>query len=415
MSLGNSSKFLMVWEKGSVPRNFWNNISNQVLYVRWLSEKLKINNQEDWYKVKLEDFKNHCGMGLIDKYEFSVVKLLRAHFPDIRWYPWKFSKVGNTFWKKIENQKEYIMWLKLELGITEPTQWYKLTTKKVEENFGYALLHHHYKSSVYLMLKVLVPDHEWLPWLFDRIPQNYWKSIENQRKFLAWVESNLELKDRLYWYTVKHATLIQNHGNPMLKLYQDSPYKMLKTVYPDIPWRPWKFHRTPVNIWSELNNVQDCIHEIKSELNINDDEEWYRVSYKQLTHINCAAIWDAFGNLYKPLTIVYPDVKWEKKRFSSTTKKSSQRWLAVCIGKIFHRMNRDTEIIEEYKLSYIKNVSTSPTFDEGTVGQSSNISTKRLELDVYVPEYLLAFEYQGEQHFHTIPSMSTLPELYRAR
>jgi hypothetical protein len=43
------------------------------------------------------------------------------------------------------------------------------------------------------------------------------------------------------WYSITQADLIMHNGSGLLHLYKNSILNMLKNIYPDVPWLPWKF------------------------------------------------------------------------------------------------------------------------------------------------------------------------------
>ena len=48
------------------------------------------------------------------------------------------------------------------------------------------------------------------------------------------------MEDR--WYTLKAADFNEEDGSSFLqKIYKGSRYKFLKTVFPEVDWKPWKF------------------------------------------------------------------------------------------------------------------------------------------------------------------------------
>ena len=64
--------------------------------------------------------------------------------------PWKFiCGVPRKFWDDITNHKLYLEWLGKELGYTYMEDWYKLTKKILEDNYGSGLLDK-YNSKLFL-------------------------------------------------------------------------------------------------------------------------------------------------------------------------------------------------------------------------------------------------------------------------
>jgi hypothetical protein len=41
-----------------------------------------------------------------------------------------------------------------------------------------------------------------MPWKFDVCPDNFWKYIENQRKFMDWAAQQLNIKEPSDWYKI---------------------------------------------------------------------------------------------------------------------------------------------------------------------------------------------------------------------
>eukprot|EP01126_Amoeba_proteus_P045602 TRINITY_DN5116_c1_g1_i5.p2 TRINITY_DN5116_c1_g1~~TRINITY_DN5116_c1_g1_i5.p2 ORF type:complete len:142 (-),score=16.44 TRINITY_DN5116_c1_g1_i5:197-622(-) len=74
---------------------------------------------------------------------------------------------------------------------------------------------------------------------------------------------------------------------------------------------------------------------------------------------------------------VYPDFPWNAVLFSTSSKRSSQRWLVQTISEVFPTCM----VVEEYTslLEY-------PT-------------GHRMEFDVFIPQLNVVLEYQGSQHY----------------
>eukprot|EP01124_Arcella_intermedia_P031304 TRINITY_DN7039_c0_g2_i2.p1 TRINITY_DN7039_c0_g2~~TRINITY_DN7039_c0_g2_i2.p1 ORF type:complete len:429 (-),score=73.05 TRINITY_DN7039_c0_g2_i2:180-1466(-) len=126
------------------------------------------------------------------------------------------------------------------------------------------------------------------------------------------------------------------------------------------------------------------------ELEIKAPEDWYRVSHLQVALAGGRGAVRTFGSLAEVLGMAHPEAEWVVGRFGVRAKKATQRWLCVVVRTV---LPAGTEVVEEYMHPEL-------LWEEG--------KEHKMELDVWVPQYKLAFEYQGEQHYFDFCGKGTL-------
>ena len=130
--------------------------------MAWLGEQLGYKTKEDWYKITTYDFEKNHGEGLlVSYYNSSAYQLLTSLYPEYEWLFWKFTPAPQSSWKSKENQLKYMAWLGEQLGYKTKEDWYKITQKDIENNYGHGLLKH-YNGSPYQLLSSVYPEYEWL-------------------------------------------------------------------------------------------------------------------------------------------------------------------------------------------------------------------------------------------------------------
>ena len=88
-------------EISTIPKNYWSNIENQRKYFSWLSNKLNIKSNEDWYNIKLEQLYSLFGSTLMKDYYYgSLFQALKSIYPEYEWIPWLFIRVPRKLLEK---------------------------------------------------------------------------------------------------------------------------------------------------------------------------------------------------------------------------------------------------------------------------------------------------------------------------
>ena len=133
-----------------------------------------------------------------------------------------------------------------------------------------------YSNSIPKLLAAIFPEQEWLPWKFNRI-----KGIDNTtKKFIETVSKELLIKDMKDWYNVSKERIMRiEGGNRILKAHNGSVFTLLKTVFPEYGWLPWKFPRAE-KIWSNPINLRNFMEFVSKELKIKEMSDWYKIDEK---------------------------------------------------------------------------------------------------------------------------------------
>ena len=83
---------------------------------------------------------------------------------------------------------------------------------------------------------------------------------------------------RLHEISLKFQNLSDVGGGLLLEKHNNSPSALLKVVYPEYEWLPWRFNRCPPEYWSDMGNQQKFMEWAGKELKIKEMNDWYKVS-----------------------------------------------------------------------------------------------------------------------------------------
>jgi hypothetical protein len=106
-----------------------------------------------------------------------------------------------------------------------------------------------YKGSHSSLLLKVYPKYDWLPWKFIRCPHNYWDDLNNQKKFMDWAATQLNILEMRDWYKISikvtfwrdrvcnwEQDLSDIGGHALLKKYKASVLRLLAQVFPEYDW-----------------------------------------------------------------------------------------------------------------------------------------------------------------------------------
>jgi hypothetical protein len=227
------------WLFRCTPNGFWADRANRRSYMKWLETRLGIERPDQWYAVVKSDFVNNAGGGMLFNYfGDSVSAAVTEYLPRRRWYPWRFASVPQRFWLELENRIAYLDWLGKRLKIRSPERWYGVTTQVIADRYGGSLLNYHGHSMLSIMREYL-PDVDWKPWLFQRVPGNYWMDMANRHRYLVWLGEQMGYEVPSDWYNLTAKDVICSGGAWLYRrFYGNRLDKVLRERFPDHPWSP---------------------------------------------------------------------------------------------------------------------------------------------------------------------------------
>jgi hypothetical protein len=205
------------WKFVQVQPGFWDKLENRLEYLHWLGKTLGFKEIEDWYELKRNHFAQNDGATLIfHHYEKDLLRPLAELFPDYEFYPWMFDRVPVGYWDQPENCRDYLEWLAEQLHITELDGWYDVVRADFRNHFGAGYMQ--YFHTPYDALRFAYPDHNWLPWRFEKVPQGFWEDSQQVTAFMRWLGIQLGCKNPTDWDSVNCGRIAKIPGGNGLSL-----------------------------------------------------------------------------------------------------------------------------------------------------------------------------------------------------
>ena len=73
-------------------------------------------------------------------YQFSLIKALKALYPEHEWLEWRFHQTSRSYFAERENRISFFTWAMKQLQLRHLSEWYGVSNSQVAELGGEALL-----------------------------------------------------------------------------------------------------------------------------------------------------------------------------------------------------------------------------------------------------------------------------------
>lgn len=180
------------------------------------------------------------------------------------------------------------------------------------------LMQHYFENSLAFALVELYPEVEWQVWRFATVPDIFWKSHTNRRKFFDWVATQLGIKTLDEWYEVKRTKVMNLGGSRVLfTLYSGSLEKALRSVYPEHSWQFWRF--TGDILTGEVHKHRKFFENLGKEVNVKNMDDWYKVQISDIVERGGKLIVRKYQySMLKTMCCLFPEHRWLLWRFNES-------------------------------------------------------------------------------------------------
>ncbi len=134
--------------------------------------------------------------------------------------------------------------------------------------------------------------------------------MENQRAKFAEIGKKLGINEGEFekWYSVSSRSFRSLGGAGILvKKYDNNILKMLKTIFPDYNWLPWKFSRASKGTLKDKTVVLQAVKSLEKKLLIKVPMDWQRISLSNISEFEEIKVFDHNGGLKEVLKSIYPE------------------------------------------------------------------------------------------------------------
>jgi len=114
------------------------------------------------------------------------------------------------------------------------------------------------------------------------------------------------------YYLLKAKDLLSRGGSALLNRYRYNMFHLLRAVFPEVTWDPWRFRRVSKTLPDDPTVIHDAVKKVERILKIETAEEWYRVSMERLRGIPEGKAFSRIG-LFEALRHIYPNFEWDER------------------------------------------------------------------------------------------------------
>lgn len=224
-----------------VPRNHWEELSNQRVALDRLAEKHGITEPSGWRKLKYRDVVAEGLAQVLRKYGNSVFRMLCAVYPeqDLKEHECR-DHVTRHHWESAENRANFVQRLRLRHRLETPEDWRKISTHDIEAAGGLGLLNHY--PSVADLIRDFADTDISLFHLRPHVPAAFWDDDDNVALVVKALAKDLRIRRPEDWLRISREQICACKGQGLIRNVGLS--KALEITYPEHA-KLWALRKAP--------------------------------------------------------------------------------------------------------------------------------------------------------------------------
>lgn len=348
-------------------------------HLNSLVERAKFTTKEDWYEKSRQTPDILNLQKWLDRGNINLLDFLDEYFKDEPLHWWLMQRVPQGTWTNPVRVSQYLNWLALKLGFSDPEDWYQVTAKEFKENRGGSLLT--YYPTIIEIIQILHPN--LIPWYFHTLPNSYWQDTDNHKGFLLFLAEVEKINSIEDWYRKANKNTFSKYkGLSLLKEYKNI-YDCISTNLSEYDFKFWMFPSSRGN-WELLENQREYINWLGGQLGVVNPTDWYNVTEQDFVDNYGITL---LGQYYSSsvsdciMTILKDQYAWEKIRFYRNEYKREVRLYGIISCGL-----PNYKVHFRYKHPKVRHPS----------------SGRKVEYDIFIDKLGVAIEYQGEQHYRPV-------------
>ena len=375
-----NKKYYYPWMISRSSRNVFNSKKKIESYLKWFFKIKKVTKKEDIYKINSKDLIKSYGSDLCDRpnnvYKTTNYrKIIIQIFPNYNLVEWKIGHVQKEFWQKEENILKLKKFIKDKYKFKKLNDWYSLSYDILYKSGSQSLISQ-YPDPI-SFLKKIFPNNQWHPWLFKRVTGKIWKNKKFRDDYIIWIKKKLGIKKPADWYQINFKDIKKIRGRNLQRYYK-TILDLAKYNDPSFKYLPWKFKVIQRNYFNNKKRILEFINWIKIKYNYKNKKDFYKITYDDFILNGAGSILIKFNhspqNLFKYL---YPNYNWRPEKFGNTGK------YEIKLFDLISRLFKKYKVIHGYRNDKYR-------FKK---------SKRKMELDIFIPDFNLGIEFQGSQHY----------------
>jgi hypothetical protein len=133
----------------------------------------------------------------------------------------------------------------------------------------------------------------------------FWKNRRNCELYMQWLAniSNIETPEN--WYNIKEDLFLENDGSKLLECHNNLISNVLKDLYPEYDWLPWRFDDHPETLWDDIKMVRKFFDWMKNCMQLKDDIDWWHyITAKDIDRCGGKKILENYGSIHRALHVI---------------------------------------------------------------------------------------------------------------